>query len=369
MSQEPFYPPTLAPWPPWKRLVEEGRLRRVDVVLTHDKANPMRHPMVWLIAWLIRFFTKSYWDHAALVYVIPNPVLGYNNGFVIEAEGNGVDIHNISKYLERPGNDVAIKRLDGDWFTDRGEQPGGGVWYQRQVRGFALDEIDASYDKGRILLIGLLVVANLLLQLIARFAFVLPFYLAWAVTQYICKLGDLEEARSRARELMERGRRPVAQTSHRLRREIHDRFICSGFVQYAYYHAIYHALQRTTPIDVEKLAAICFSPKLDSKLVQADPNPDRWDPILRMTTPAHLGQTGRLRWKYVVKDGCLWETGVAPQTAIERRLSLEQVMEIEQRQVEDIIQGRIKCPQSEDRLGQPSTEGPRRRSGEARHSG
>ena len=62
-------------------LVEKGKLKRADIILTHSKGS--------LLGWLIRFGTKSYWNHAALVYVIRNPQQGYDTPFIIESGGVG----------------------------------------------------------------------------------------------------------------------------------------------------------------------------------------------------------------------------------------------------------------------------------------
>ena len=60
-----------------RRIVLEGKLKRVDVVLVHTRRSP--------ISWAIRFGTKSYWNHVALVYVIRHADLGFEHSFIIKA--------------------------------------------------------------------------------------------------------------------------------------------------------------------------------------------------------------------------------------------------------------------------------------------
>ena len=116
-----------------KELVTGGKLKRVDILLTRSKGS--------LLGWLIRFGTNSYWNHSAMVYVIRNPKEGYDNTFIIESGGAGVDIHNISHYFDRPKKyDIGIRRLEKRWFQAKD------LYYPRKVRGLALDEIDAKYN-------------------------------------------------------------------------------------------------------------------------------------------------------------------------------------------------------------------------------
>ena len=58
-------------------IVEAGKLKRVDVIVTRSKGS--------LLSWLIRFGTGSYWNHALMTYVIRNPDQGYDTTFIIES--------------------------------------------------------------------------------------------------------------------------------------------------------------------------------------------------------------------------------------------------------------------------------------------
>ena len=242
-------------------LVEKGKLRRADIILTHSKGS--------LLGWLIRFGTKSYWNHAAMVYVIRSPQLGYDNTFIIESGGAGIDIHNIGHYFQNPKKvDIGIKRLEMDWFQDNSES--GGLRFRRRVRGFALSEIDDKYDHKMI--IG--VARGILRQLILAFIF------PWLRTK--------APAKRRVR---------IPRIAKKL--EV-NAYICSGFVQWAYYRGVGKVLEEIGDTTKTELQDVLFNPELSYE--------DSED-VLLSTTPADLANSDKLTWKYIVKDGVVWEVG------------------------------------------------------------
>ncbi len=251
-------PPRLLPGSAMDELVKASRLKRVDVLLTHTKGS--------LLGWLIRFGTRSYWNHAAMVYVLWDPSQGYESTFIIESGGAGIDIHNISHYLERPGRaDVGIKRLDRPWFQD--DRPQGGLNFQRRIRGFALEEIDDSYDFRMILGLARRILRQMILALL----------FPWL----------------RLRPAPERRLRPP-----RLARTLDIKaYICSGFIQWSYYQGVKKVLEEEGQ-SLERLEEVAFSEE-----TAADPADD----VLLSTTPADLANSGKLAWKFVVKDGEVWE--------------------------------------------------------------
>ncbi len=115
--------------------------QRADVLLVHTKGG------LCLSSKIIRFGTKSYWNHAAMIYLIPNESDGFKNTFVIESLSKGIDIRKLNQYLERPDKyDIGVKRLAADWYGDgNGEDA---VKFARLARGFALQEIDDTYAWG-----------------------------------------------------------------------------------------------------------------------------------------------------------------------------------------------------------------------------
>ncbi|MFC1919607.1 hypothetical protein ACFLWX_02310 [Chloroflexota bacterium] len=242
-------------------LVERGKLRRADIILTHSKRS--------LLGSLIRFGTKSYWNHAAMVFTIKSPKEGYDSTFIIESGGAGIDIHNIAHYLENPKKvDVGIKRLERDWFQDDSDAVG--LRFRRRVRGFALSEIDDKYDHKMIIGIARSIARQLIL------AFIFP----W--------LRVKEPAKRRAR---------IPGIAKKL--EIKT-YICSGFVQWAYYMGVGKVLEENGDSSGEKVRDVIFNDEVSS---------DDSEEVLLSTTPADLASSDKLTWKYIVKDGVVWEVG------------------------------------------------------------
>jgi len=242
-----------------EELAEKGKLKRADILVTRSKGS--------LLGWLIRFGTKSYWNHAAMVYVIRNPELGYDSTFIIESGGAGVDIHNIGHYFERPEKyDVGIKRLEKDWFQNVRDD--GGLRFQRRVRGFALGEIDDKYDHRLIVDIARKILRQLVLAVI----------FPW--------LRRKDPSKRRAR-------------MPKIARKLDvNAYICSGFVQWAYYRGVAKVLGETSDTDSEKLNGVIFNPEISQ---------DDSEEALLSTTPADLATSDKLTWKYIVRDGDVWE--------------------------------------------------------------
>ena len=253
---------TKLPQDAMEELVAGGRLKRADILLTHSKGS--------LLGWLIRFGTKSYWNHAAMVFVLRSPEQGYDTTFIIESGGGGIDVHNIKRYFENPsGVDVAVKRLERDWFQD---DDMGGLATRKRVRGFALQEIDDKYDYRTLLGIA----RNILRQ----------------VTLGVMYLGQ-------AGKPVEQRRPHVPRAARRLNV---NAYICSGFVQWAYYAAVRRVLEEQGDGDMARLADCIFNPDVDA---------DASEEVLLSTTPADLARSERLSWKYLVKDGTVWEVASA----------------------------------------------------------
>jgi len=238
--------------PAMKELVEKGGLKRADILLTRTKGS--------LLGALIRFGTGSYWNHALMVYTIRDDKQGYNTTFIIESGGSGIDIHNIAHYLEKPGKyDVAVKRFDAIWFQDDSDT--GGLRYRRKVRGFALQEIDDKYDHGMIISIT----TRILRQIILGILFPL--------------------------QRIRRPEKRKVQIKSFAGLDV-NAYICSGFVQWAYYRAISQVIEEGH-LDESRLQEIIFNPRISS---------DKKNDLLS-TTPADLANSEKLSWKYVIING------------------------------------------------------------------
>ena len=77
-------------------------------------------------------------------------------------------------------------------------------------------------------------------------------------------------------------------------------YICSGFVQWAYYRGVGKMLEEASDTTKEKLQDVIFNPELSHE--------DSED-VLLSTTPADLANSDKLVWKHIIKDGAVWEVG------------------------------------------------------------
>lgn len=245
-------------------LVEGDRLKRADILLSHAKRS--------LLSRLIRFGTDCYWNHALMIYTIRSPKQGYDATFIIESGGAGIDIHNITHYFKQPEKyDVAVKRFEAEWFKDDSET--GGLRYRKKVRGFALKEIDDKYNH------------RLILDIARRFIrqLILGFLFPWM--------------RIRKKPLEQR-QISVPRIAKRLNI---NTYICSGFVQWAYYKAV-SQIRDEDKSDTPDIQEIFFNPRF-----AGDVTPEE----MLATTPADLARSDKLNWKYVIKDGDVWEVSSA----------------------------------------------------------
>jgi len=102
-------------------LVEGGKLKRADVLLAHSKRS------CW--GWLIRLGTRCYWNHAFLLYMVKDPSHGYDETLIIDLRMGNVYINNITHYFDYPNRyDVAVKRLDKEWFQNESGLGGMSYW-------------------------------------------------------------------------------------------------------------------------------------------------------------------------------------------------------------------------------------------------
>lgn len=252
-------------------IVNEDKLQRADILVTRTKGS--------LLGWLIRKGTGSDWNHALMVYVIRDKQQGYEKTFIIESGGAGIDIHNISHYFENPRKyDVAILRWESDWLKDDFQER---LRYCRTIRGFALAEIDDKYNHRMIISIGRRIIRQLILGLL----------FPW------------------------QRRKPPKQRAIRvpgfIKRLDINTYICSGFVQWAYYQCVYSILREDAKGDPERASILEKNPLEDGRLQQAVFNPRLAgrvsDDDLLSTTPADLANSDKLSWKYVVRNGTVYE--------------------------------------------------------------
>jgi hypothetical protein len=111
----------------------QSKLKVADIILLREKGD--------FISSVIRRFTKSYWSHAALVFVVPDKKFLFNNYLIIESNQSGLEIHRIQKYTKYLNRfDIAVKRV-----------PGLDKKIREKVVAFMLNNLDQKYDVARIL--------------------------------------------------------------------------------------------------------------------------------------------------------------------------------------------------------------------------
>lgn len=218
-------------------------LQRGDVVLLKGRAS--------IFSWAVRWWTRSEFSHAALVFSVPSTEDGFERTFLIEASIDGVDITDLRHYARDLSliYDIAIKRCEQPWMT---------VDVQRSIRGHMLNYIKANYDY-------------------------------WTILGFIRRLTS---RRSRAN-----GTSPEAQRKALWRRRPPNSFVCSGFVQYGFLAAISRLIQ-THDVPREAIQQVLFRQGL---------TPDATPQEILATSPEDLATTDRLTWKYAIRGGRVYQ--------------------------------------------------------------
>jgi hypothetical protein len=200
-----------------------------------------------------------------MVCSIGNREQGYEDTLVVDAKTDGaVVIRSVSEYLARPDKyDMAVKRLEADWFQNNNQVSGYGCC--NHICDTAINEVD--YKLGSPLIER---IDQIVRQLIVIFRFIrrkvrgicTPPSLPWSI-------------------------RPVQVKA----------FTCGGFVQWCYYKGVSRMVEEGN-IDRSLLRKIIFNPH-----VVQEPTPFE----LLTTTPADVARCDTLSWKYVIKDGVIRE--------------------------------------------------------------
>jgi hypothetical protein len=237
-------------------LVEGGKLKRADILLAHSKGS------YW--GWLIRLGTRCYWNHAFILYMVRDPNQGYDEALIIDPKMGSIHMGNISHYFENPNRyDVAVKRLDKEWFQNDSEI--GGLHYYQTICNIALQETSDKFDS------RLLRVSRGILRQVR---------IAYRFARRKIKYPRL-------------GKKRLSSITERLKISAYG---CGGFVQWCYYQGAYQVLRES--LDKTRLQDVIFNPRLVEPITQRD---------LLSTTPADLAGSDKLSWKYVVKGGVVWE--------------------------------------------------------------
>ena len=240
-------------------LVEGGKLKRADILLTHSKGS------YW--GWLIRLGTHCYWNHAFILYMVRDPNQGYDEGLIIDPKMGTIRMGNIAHYFENPNRyDVVVKRLEKEWFQNDSEV--GRLPYYQTVCDIALGETIDKFDSRFIR-----VSRGILRQIRLAYRF--------------------------ARRKIKYSRPSKKRLSSIAKRLKISAYGCGGFVQWSYYQGVSQVLKE--PEDKTRIKDVIFNPQVVEPVTQHD---------LLSTTPADLARSEKLSWKYVVKDGVVWEVSM-----------------------------------------------------------
>jgi hypothetical protein len=237
-------------------LVEGGELKRSDILLVHPKGS------YW--GWLIRLGTRCYWNHALILYMVRDPNQGYDKALIIDPRMGSIHTGNITYYFENPDRyDVAVKRLDKEWFQNDSEM--GGLPYCQTVCDIALRETTDKFDT-RLVRVG----RGIFRQVRIAYRF--------------------------ARRKIKYPRPSKKQLSSITKRLKISAYGCGGFVQWSYHQGVSRILRESQ--DKTRLKDVIFNPRLVEPVTQHD---------LLSTTPADIAGSDKLFWKYVIKNGVVWE--------------------------------------------------------------
>jgi len=237
--------------------VKVCRLLATDILLIHTKRS------LW--GWLIRLGTHCYWNHALMVCSNGDVEQDYRNMLVVDARTDGtIVMSRVSEYLSRRDKyDVAVKRLEADWFHS--ENRTSTEELRSLICSIALNEVDSTL--GRRLM-------KSLKQLVRQFTVIYRFI---------------------RRKI--RGACTPPSLPWSIRPAQVKAFTCGGFVQWCYYKAVSKMLEERDG-DHSLLDDVVFNPR-----VEQEPTPFE----LLTTTPADLANCDKLSWKYVIKNGVMKE--------------------------------------------------------------
>ena len=189
----------------------EPKLQVADLILVREKS---------LLSKTIRNVTKSYWSHVLIVLSVPQKDTIFSNVLVVGAETHGIEVHRIQKYTrDFDYYDLGVKRV-----------PGLSEEIKEKVLSYVLNNVDIPYDYARL------------------FGFLFKYF---------------------GHKIFHRG------DKHLMNVLIHkDAFICSSFIQRAFYSAV--------PKD--RRDSIIFGPSKDAKF------------YLEEVTPADVARSKNSKW-------------------------------------------------------------------------
>ncbi|MGH2495390.1 MAG: hypothetical protein ACRDIV_11865 [Ktedonobacteraceae bacterium] len=271
----------------------------------------------------IRLATNSQWSHSSLLYLINDPPNGFDNTFLVEAMTTGVRVASWrNEVLPYNTFTVGIKRPRLDWYVETPREVGKhdptdpedvvGIDYLRHIRGMAIDQVNNLYDHNVVWELTSLYVERIAREHLAGIPLI-----AEAAAGAANMFKHWDEASSKADPMF--------------------RFICSGLVQYSFFEALRVRINNDLAIPAHRDAAMSNLSNLNrvifrddpqqvilnyiqqmqsGKLKLSDPVPGEVLNLLQTSTPADFNDSPNLEWRYIIKEGMVWQIQPAPDNYI-----------------------------------------------------
>lgn len=304
-------------------------LRVSDVVLRINQ-DPKE-----IFSHLIRIATNSKWSHSALLYLISDPQMGFDNTFLVEAMTSGIHVTSWRNEVV-PFNEftVGIKRPRLDWYVETPREMSKhdpddpedvhGIVYLRHVRGIAVDQLNGLYDHKTVWEL-----AALYAERIAK--------------KHLAGVPQIAEAAASVADLFKKWDESDSSITNVLR------FICSGLVQYSFFAALRIRILNDLAIPEHREAALSNLSNMHRVIFRADPEnivqtyiqhvqsgkrdliepiPDDVLDLLKTATPADFNNSPNLEWRYLIREGWIWQIDDASEEYIPESKDEAEVLEL-----------------------------------------
>lgn len=278
-----------------------------DVILRANQ-NPKE-----IFAQMIRLGTGSKWSHSAIVYLVKDPYMGYDNTFLVQAMTRGINIASWrNEVLPFHEFNVGIKRPQLDWYVENESEKAchsahdpedtHGISYLRHVRGMAMDQVNGLYDQKTVYELAAL-------------------YAKRAAQRHLNAVPQVADALQAVADILKKWDEHDTNATNVLR------FICSGLVQYSFFEALRRRIMNGIDIPAHRDAALSNLSNLHCVIFREDPDGiipeyihnvqngriDIHDPapaevldFLKTSTPADFNNSPHLAWRYVILEGNVW---------------------------------------------------------------
>ena len=308
---------------------DEGPFLRVADVVLRANQDPKE-----VFAHLIRIATASKWSHSAILYLLSDPVKGYDNTFLIEAKTKGVHVASWrNEVVPFDQFTVGIKRPRLDWYVEtpyeisrhdpRDPEDASAIGYLRHVRGIAMDHINGLYDH----------------KTVAELA---ALYAQRAAERHLGGIPIIADAAGTLANLFKKWDESQSDSAAVLQ------FICSGIIQYSYFEALRRRIVIDMDIPEHRQAAENNLQHMDRVIFRPDPEglvhdyirkiqkgeldihnaaPDDVLDLLKTATPADFNNSSNLEWRYVIIKGGVWRIEEASETYEAQSKEEDEVLE------------------------------------------